>query len=200
MTYEGNLFWSAWVELTKERQLRREWLSLRTHYFMLGGLATFAMIRMRDYVEALETIGEDTPETLEKANAIRQYILSQHIKKRPMSRMLYDQYTEIDLYSAAPFELFFCAAQAFVEKYQILKSQHHLLSFPELDSYIKDNQESFDAVANLRDWVLHPGHRRNPDDAMAVLFSERAKTHSGNPYDMIQRLLDLYGKFLGIVP
>ena len=166
---------------------------------MLGGLATFAMIRMNVYVEALEKLGADTPETQEKTNAIRQYILSQHIKTGPMSRMLFDQYTEIDLYSAAPSELFFCAAQAFVDQYQSLKTQHHILSFPELDSYIKDNQESFDAVADLRNWVLHPGYRRNPDDAMKVLFSEQTKTHSGGPYEIMRRLLELYGRFLGII-
>ena len=179
-----------------KRQMRREYRAFLGHYDTLHGLVVLADVRIRQLEEALNYLGIVRIETSEQANAVRDRIQSEHMKGEPRARMLWDVPEEIDLYVWAPLELFFCSAQAMIERYQYLKAAHPDIAYPSLDNYINDNRAAFDAVTNLRDWVIHPGYSRKADDAVGDLFREYEKQNAGHPYQMVGQLLDLYRRFL----
>ena len=115
----------------------------------------------------------------------------------PKARVFFDADRELDLHAWGPMQLFFCAAWAFLDRYRYLKDRHPSLGFAELDRYIEENRAGLDAARQVRDWVLHPGIHRPPDDAMAALFSVRDGWRTAYPVQMVNRLVQLAGTFLG---
>ena len=178
------------------KQLRREHAALQSHYVLMQGLALISDMRIRKYLDllAIQRAKKQTEE--EEMQAIRQAI-RQEASIDPKARMLFDENRELDLYAWGPLQLFFCVAWAFVDRYRYLTNQYpEDLVLAELDLYIEENRAGLHAIKRLRDWVLHPGARRRPDDAMTKLFSVRDGWRTGYPLQMMNRLVELAGKFL----
>ena len=179
-----------------KRQLRRELRALRGHCEMLNGLVILFDLRMREYSDALETLVISVVETEEQATAVARFIRTKYMKNNTKARTSFDELKEISLYMSGPLQLFFCAAQAVVERYHRLKRTNPKLTHPPLEKYLLENEAAFGAVQNLRDWVSHPGHSRDPDNAMETLFAfDEDKTHE-HPYRLALQSLRLFEQFL----
>ena len=155
-----------------------------------------ARIRIRQFLKALREARDDQSTTDEPIHAIRARILSEHMNGTPKARMAWDVSKEIDTYVWGPIELFFCSAQAMIDRYECLKASHPELAFSLLDDYIRENKSVFDTVGNLRDWVTHPGYSRNAHEALAEISHEYDEQGVGPFYQIVRRLLDLYRQFL----
>ena len=181
----------------KRKELKREYVAILSHYQLLRGLALISNMRIRQFLDVVQSEGRDKATTEDGMNVIRQKIC-QVAGLQPRARMLLDVPREIDAYVWVPMQLFFCAAWALVQRYRYLKGRHPELLFTDLDGYIEENSSAFDAVRNLRDWVLHPGYARKADDAMEVLFfGADGKPVNSHPQDIVNQLLALAAKFLG---
>ena len=166
-----------------------------SHYHMLRGLALISEWRLRMLIDAIEVhhSTEDGPD--DPLHPVRQTIL-ETASLDPKSRMALDTNREIDLFVWAPMQLFFCVAYALVDRYRRLKSEFPNLAFRDLDSFINDNPAGFKAIKKLRNWVLHPGISRKPDDAMEMLFAAGGQPGNTYPLEMVYRLLRLVERFL----
>ena len=179
-----------------KRQMRREFRAFLGHHYTLCGLEILARVRIRQFLEAMQESGIDRIESLDQYDTIRERILSEGMNNAPKTRMAWDVPKEIDIYVWGPLELFFCSAQAMIDRYNHLKALYPELAFPRLDNYIDDNQSVLDAVENLRDWVTHPGHMREAHDALAEIRREYEDRRLGHFYEIVRSLLDLYRQFL----
>ena len=122
--------------------------------------------------------------------------LRQSASLAPKARIFWDTDREVDLYAWGPFQLFFCVACAVIDRYRYLKRLHPELAFSDLDHYLKENHAGLDATRKLRNWVLHPGYARRPDDAMEMLFAAGGAPGNTYPQEMVNRLVDLVSGFL----
>ena len=179
-----------------KRQLRREFRAFLGHHHTLCGLEILARVRIRQFLEAMRKSRLERIEAFEQYEAIRERILSEHMKNAPTARMEWDVPKEVDVYIWGPLELFFCSAQAMIDRYDHLKGLHPELVFPHLDQYISDNKSVFDAVENLRDWVTHPGYSRDAHHALAQIRREYEDRGIGHFYEVVRSLLELYRQFL----
>ena len=179
-----------------KRQMRREFRAFLGHHYTLCGLDVIARIRIRQFLEALREARKNHRATDEQIEAVREQLLSKHMKGVTKARVGWDASQEIDTYVWGPIELFLCSAQAMIERYEQLKASHPELAFPDLDDYIKDNQRVFDDVSNLRDWVTHPGYRGNAHEALVQIAHQYDKSGGMVFYGIVRALLDLYRQFL----
>ena len=176
--------------------MRREFRAFLGHYYTLCGIEILARVRIRQFIGALREARNDQIAAEEQLDAIRARILTEHMKSAPKTLMAWDVPKEIDVYAWGPLELFFCSAQAMIDKYHALKASHPEVGFPSLDSYISDNKPVFDAVEGLRDWVTHPGYSRNAHEALAEISQIYREQNLGHFYEVVRRLLDLYRQLL----
>ena len=179
-----------------KKQLRREFRAFLGHHYTLCGLDVMARIRVRQFLEALREARDEHSATDDQIQAVRARILSEHMNGAVKARMAWDVPKEIDTYVWGPIELFFCSAQAMIDRYEQLKAEHPELAFRRLDDYISENKSIFDSVGNLRDWVTHPGYSRNAHEALAEISREYDERGVGPFYEIVRRLIDLYRQFL----
>ena len=166
-----------------------------SHYELMRGLALISQIRQARYVNL---IGEERSKGRtgdEVLRAVRQ-ATREEISIKPKGRVFFDAERELDLYAWGPMQLFFCVAWAFLDRYRYLRDRHPDLVCDDLDRYIEENRAGLDATRTVRNWVLHPGIRRHPDDAMAMLFSVRDGWRTAYPVNIVNRLVELAGTFL----
>ena len=177
------------------KQLRREHAAMLSHYELMRGLSLISRIRLRKFLDLLEHQRAENRTEDETLRAVRQAI-RQEATIEPKARMLFDADRELDLYPWGPLQLFFCIACAFLDQYRYLRNQDPSLMLADLDRYIEENRAGLDAARKLRNWVLHPGTGRRPDDAMMTLFSIRDGWRTAYPLDIMNHLVDLGAKFL----
>ena len=179
----------------KKKQLKKEYAALLSHYHLLAGLRLLSNARLRQFLDAVQyqrdnpTSGEDMLRTIR-----RSLCQSRHLV--PKARMLWDADREVDLYAWAPFQLFFCVAWAVIDRYRHLKRLHPELAFSDLDQYLNAHHAGLDATRTLRNWVLHPGYARLPDNAMEMLFAAGGAPGNTYPQEMVNRLVALVAGFL----
>ena len=166
-----------------------------SHYVLMHGLYLIWHSRFGMYLDLVEDQRAKNAPVDEAMHALRQAI-RQEASIDPKARMLLDADREIDLYAWGPMQLFFCVAWAYLDRYRYLRDQDPSLVYSDLDRYIEENSAGLDAIKKLRDWVLHPGGLRRPDDAMKMLFSVRDGMKTAYPLEMMNRLVVLAAKFL----
>ena len=179
-----------------KRQLRREYRAFLGHYYTLCGLDVLARIRIRQFLDALRDARNEHSTKDEQIRAVRAQILSQHMNGDPRARMAWDVPNEIDTYTWGPIELFFCSAQAMMDRYHKLKEAYPEIAFQPLDDYIIDHRPIFENVKHLRDWVTHPGLSRNAHEALSEISQEYDERGVRPFYEIVRALIDLYQKFL----
>ena len=176
-------------------QLKREQAAMLSHYMLMRGLFLIWHIRFGMYLDLIEDQRARKTAEEDSMDALRQAV-RQEASIKPKARMLLDADREIDLYAWGPMQLFFCVAWAFLDRYRYLRAQHPNLVFADLDRYIEENSTGLEAIKKLRDWMLHPGGLRRPDDAMKMLFSVRDGMKTAYPLEMMNRLVGLAARFL----
>lgn len=177
------------------KRISKEFIAIHSHYRMLRGLAFISGLRVRMFIDAIEAHRLDPMDLDDQVRAIRQTV-REVASVDPKARMALDLNREIDLYVWGPMQLFFCVAYAFVERYRLLKREYPNLGILDLDRYIQENRAGFEAIEKLRNWVLHPGYSRKPDDAMEMLFAAGGPQGNAYPQEMMNRLLLLIERFL----
>ena len=165
------------------------------HYMLMRGLSVISDIRVRKYLDVVEDQRGKGRTDDELLRAIRQAI-REEASIDPKARMLFDEEKELDLYAWGPMQLFFCVAWAYLDRYRFLRREYPDLVFADLDRYVDENSTVLNAIRELRNWILHPGIRRHPDDAMVTLFTVRDGWRTAYPLEMMYRLVDLAGKFV----
>ena len=179
----------------RAKHLRKEHAAMRSHYALMRGLALISDIRIRPYLDLIEDQRAKKQTEDVALREIRQAI-RQKASIDPKARMLLDADREVDLYAWGPIQLFFCVALAYLDRYRYLRDHDPELVFADLDRYIEENRDGLDATRKLRDWVLHPGGRRRPDDAMVMLFSVRDGWRNAYPLELVNRIVELAREFL----
>ena len=179
----------------KKKQLKKEYAAILSHYHLLNGLRLISNARLRRFLDAVQYQRDNPTSNEDMLRTIRRS-LCQSAALTPKARMLWDADREVDLYAWGPFQLFFCVAWAVIDKYRYLTRLHPELAVSDLDHYLKENQAGLDATWKLRNWVLHPGHARRPDDAMELLFAAGGAPGNTYPQEMVNRLVDLVAGFL----
>ncbi len=178
-----------------KRRLRREHRSMQRHLALLRGLILLTELRFSEHDAVTKELDITTFEGREQIQAYRNLLQTKYMSGATKARMLFDEFQEIDLYVSGPLELFFCLAQAMVERYRRLTAEDPTLRHPDLDSYLISNASAFDAVMNLRDWVLHPGRTRQSNKAVSMLWDESGESVGDHPYTIVARLLNLFAEF-----
>ena len=186
---------AAPADRRQRKQLREELLAMLSHYELMRGLALISEIRQVRY---LNLLGEERSKGRTGDEALRtvRQATREQMTINPKGRVFFDAERELDLYAWGPMQLFFCIAWAFLDRYRYLRDRHSDLVCDDLDRYIEENRAGLDATRTVRNWVLHPGIRRHPDDAMAMLFSVRDGWRTAYPVDIVNRLVELAEKFL----
>ena len=177
-----------------KRRLRREHRAMQRHLALLRGLVLLTELRFSEHDAVTKEFGITTVEGREPIQAFRNLLQTKYMPGDTKARMLFDEFQEIDLYVSGPLELYFCLAQAMVERYRRLTAEDPTLRHPDLDSYLMANAPAFDAVVNLRDWVLHPGYSRQSNKAVSRLWDESGEPVGDHPYTIVARLLKLFGE------
>ena len=166
-----------------------------SHYELMRGLALISQMRQVRYLDLLGEQRSKGRTTDEALRAVRQ-ATREEMSIKPKGRVFFDADRELDLHAWGPMQLFFCVAWAFLDRYRYLRNRHPDLECDDLDRYIEENRAGLDAARTVRNWVLHPGIRRRPDDAMVKLFSVRDGWRTAYPVDIVNRLVELAGMFL----
>ena len=166
-----------------------------SHYELMCGLALISEIRLVRYLDLLGDQRSQGRTGDEALRAARQ-TTREELAIKPKARVFFDADWELDLHAWGPMQLFFCVAWAFLDRYRYLRGQQPDLVYDDLDRYIEENRAGLNATRKVRDWVLHPGIRRRPDDAMVMLFSVRDGWQTAYPVDIVNRLVELAEKFL----
>ena len=177
-----------------KRRLRREYRAILRHLALLRGLILLTEFRLEERDTARKDLGITILEGTETLSTFRTFLRTKYMPGDTKARMLLDEFQEIDLYVTGPFELFFALAQAMVERYWKLTAEDPTLCHPDLDSYLIANARAFDAVKNLRDWLLHPGHSRQTDKAVSMFWDKDGNPVTEHPYAISFRLLQLFGE------
>ena len=175
-----------------KRRLRREHRAMQRHLALLRGLILLTELRFSEHEAVKKELGITTIEGREPISAFRNMLQTKYMPGDTKARMLFDEFQEIDLYVSGPLELYFCLAQAMVERYRHLTAEDPALCHPDLDSYLIANAPAFDAVMNLRDWVLHPGYSRQSNKAVSMLWDENGEPVGDHPYTIVARLFKLF--------
>ena len=176
-------------------QLKREQAAMLSHYELMRGIFLIWQIRFGKYLDLIEDQRARNAPVDESMHAVRQAI-RQEASIDPKARMLLDADREVDLYVWGPMQLFFCVAWAYLDRYRYLRDQDPNLVFADLDRYIEENSAGLDAIKKVRDWMLHPGGLRQPDDAMKMLFSVRDGMKTAYPLEIMNHLDGLAARFL----
>ena len=179
------------MAMSKQR-LRREHRAMQGHLDLLRGLLLLTELRFNENNAAKKELAITTVEDRETLSALRALLRTEYMPGDAKARMLFDQFREVDLYVTGPIELYFCVAQAMVERYRRFTAQDETLRHPDLDLYLIANAPAFDAVKNLRDWVLHPGYSRRADEAASILWDENREPASDHAYTIVARLFGLF--------
>ena len=166
-----------------------------SHHELLHGLALISNKRLREFIDAIRNQRANKVAREDILDAVRQQ-MCQVASIDPKARIPWDANREVDLYAWGPMQLFFCVAWAFLDRYRYLKRLYPELVHAALDRYIMENGAGLDAAKKLRDWVLHPGYSRQPDDAMEMLFAAGGAPGNTYPQVMVNRLLELTSNFL----
>ena len=169
---------------------------MQRHLALLRGLILLTELRLSEHDAVKKELGLTAIEDREQLHALRTLLQTKYMPGDTKARMLFDQIQEIDLYVTGPLELYFCLAQGMVDKYRHLTADDPTLCHPELDSYLIANAPAFDAVVNLRDWILHPGYSRQSDKAVSMLWDENGEPVRDHPYAIVARLFELFGEFM----
>ena len=164
---------------------------MQRHLALLRGLILLTELRILEHDAVKKELGITTGEGREQLSALRTLLKTKYMPGDTKARLIYDEFQEIDMYVAGPLELYFCLVQAMVERYQLLASEDPTLSHPDLDRYLISNAPAFDAVMDLRDWVLHPGYSRQTDEAVSRLWGENGEPVADHPYTIAARLFQL---------
>ena len=180
--------------LMPKRRLRRELRAMHRHVAMLRGLVLLTELRLSEHDAVKKELGLTTVESKEPLNALRTLLRTKFMPGDTKARMLFDEFQEIDLYITGPLELFFALAQAMVERYRKLTAEDPTLCHPDLDRYLNANAPAFEAVKNLRDWLIHPGISRRTDEAVSMFWDEDGDPVADHPYTISARLLQLFGE------
>ena len=186
---------TALTDKQRARQFREEMFAMLSQYELMRGLALISDIRVRKYLGLLEVERSKRRSVDEELRAVRKAV-RQDASIETKARMIFDEDRELDLYVWGPLQLFFCVAWAYLDRYRYLRNRYPSLAFADLDKYMEENGTGLDAIKKLRDWVLHPGVGRRPDDAMVMLFSVRDGWRTAYPLDLVNGLVQLAGKFL----
>ena len=179
-----------------KRRLQREHRAMQRHLGLLRGLILLTELRLSEHDAVKKELGITTVEGREPLYALRTLLQTKYMPGDAKARMLFDEFQEIDLYVTGPLELYYCLAQAMVERYRYLTADDPTLCHPDLDSYLIANAPAFDAVVNLRDWVLHPGYSRQSDKAVSMLWGENGEPVGDHPYTMVARLFQMFSEFM----
>ena len=166
------------------------------HLHLLRGLGILCVLRAEEDREVLQELGIKSGDTEAEVMAIRKQLRLKYMKGGPKARMLFDEFREIDMYTGGPIILFLCIAQAMVKRYQYLKNAYPDIGLPALDRYLIDNKGIFDAVQNLRDWVLHPGNSRREEHAVETLLQQKNGQITENPLTIVVGLDWLFQQLL----
>ena len=178
-----------------KRRLRREHRAILRHLDLLRGLILLTELRLEEQDTVMMELGITRLEGRETLSTFRTSLRTKSMPGDIKARMLFDEFQEIDLYITAPLELFFALAQAMVERYRKLTNEDPTLCHPELESYLIANARAFDAVKNLRDWLLHPSHSRQTDMAASMFWDNDGNPVAEHPYAISARLLQLFEEF-----
>ena len=163
---------------------------MQRHLALLHGLMLLTELRLDEHDAVQKELGITTVEGQEQLYAFRTLLQTKYMPGDTKARMLFDKFQEIDLYITAPLELSFCMAQAMIERYRHLTADDPTLCHPGLDSYLIANAPAFDAVMNLRDWILHPSYSRQSDKAISMLWTENGEPVEEHPYMIVARLFE----------
>ena len=90
-------------------------------------------------------------------------------------------------------------AKGVLPVYRQLTAEDPTLAHAELDRYRIANSPAFDAVKNLRDWLLHPGYSRQTDKATSMFWDENGEPVADRPESISVRLLQFFGEVAGKV-
>ena len=135
-------------------------------------------------------------ETRWQMDPVQAKLKAEYMPGHTKARMLFDEFDGIDLYIAGPLDMFFCLADALVDRYQLLAREEPTLCHPGFERYLSANRPAFDAVHNLRDWVIHPGYSRQPGKAESAFWNERGEPVADHPYTITVRLLQLFAEVI----
>ena len=177
--------------LTK-RWLRREHRAMQSHLELLRGLLLLIELRISEHDAAKQELGIVDFEDRESLYSLRMLLRYKYMPGETKARMILDEYQEIDMYVTGPLELFFCVAQAMVDRYRLNTEKYSTLTNHGLDQYLITNAPAFDAVKNLRDWLLHPGFSRQTDKAASMFWDDNGELVADHPYAIVVRLVILF--------
>ena len=177
-----------------KRRLQREHRAMQRHLALLRGLILLTELRFSEHESVKKELGITTIEGSEPLHGLRTLLRNKYMPGGTKARMLFDEFREIDFYVTGPLELYFCLAQAMVERYRRLTAEDPTLCHPKLDRYLTANASAFDAVKNLRDWLLHPGYSRQTDKAASMFWDESGEPIADHPYAISARLFELFGE------
>ena len=178
----------------RKKELRREHAAMLSHFELMHGLAVISNARIRRFIEAVQDQRDKGTSDEDMLDVVRKAVChSESIELK--ARMLWDANREVDLFVWGPMQLFFCLATAFLRRYGYLKTRYPDVVLEDLERYIEDNRAGLEAAETLRNWVLHPGHNRRPDDAMEELFAAGGPPGNAYPQEMVNRLLDLAARY-----
>ena len=178
----------------RKKELKREHAAMLSHVELLHGLAQISNARIRMFIDAIQcqrakgTTAEDTMQAVRQA-------MCDAASLEPKARMLWDVNREVDMFVWGPMQLFFCVAWAFLQRYRYLKRRYPEVTLDDLERFIEGNRAGLDAAEELRNWILHPGHNRSPDDAMGKLFAVGGAPGNIYPQAMVNSLLALADRF-----
>ena len=178
----------------RKKEIKKEHAAILSHIDLLRGLALISNARIRKFIDAVQEQRAKGTAEEDMLQAVRQAIC-QTASIEPKARMLWDANREVDVFVWGPMQLFFCVATAFLQRYRYLKSRCPEVTLNDLESYIAENRDGLDAAETLRNWVLHPGYNRRPDDAMENLFAVGGTPGNAYPQEMVNRLLHLAVRF-----
>ena len=169
---------------------------MQRHLAMLNGLILLYELRLTELDAVQRELG-DLPienESRWQVKPVLAKLKAEFMPGHTKARMLFDEFSEIDLYVAGPLDLFFCLADAMVDRYKLLAREEPALCHQGLERYLSANRPAFDAVHNLRDWVIHPGYSRQPQKAESEFWNDRGELVADHPYAIAARLLQLFGE------
>ena len=106
---------------------------MQRHLTLLRGLILLTELRLSEHDAVKKELGITTVEGREPLYALRSLLQTKYMPGDTKARILFDEFQEIDLYVTGPLELYFCLAQALVDRYRHLTADDPTLCHPDLD-------------------------------------------------------------------